>query len=537
MRFARPALVVVLAFVLFVSACGDSGDDGSADDGGGTTTTLDPQTGGQVVYGIETDPIGMDPTKQGWDASGLMVANAVFDPLMAYDADGVPQPYLLESLDHNDGFTVWNGKLRSGVKFHDGTPLTAQSVSELYAGHLESLLTGPAAWPITEIVATGELTLEVRTSEPWATLPNIMAAQGGMVAAPSQLADPNGATKPVGTGPFKLKEWVEGERIVVERNPDYWREGMPYLDEVVFVPEPDPKARVDKLTSGDFDMIHMSFEQGFAQMEQAADAGEIKIVIDEGEADESMVMFNMQSAPLDDIRVRRAAVLAIDREAQLELTGVDPARAADSPFTKESIWYTDTDFPDYDPEEAKRLVDEYEAEKGPIQFTLSLVPVAQRLEEAQAMVDSWEEAGMEVEVVTVEQRNFIIEAAVGNYDAMLFRLFSAPDPDGDWYWWHSRNTKPNGEISLNFARFSDPEIDDALITGRQTQDQATRQEAYATVQQRFTDLLPYLWLHHIQWSIGARTDIYGIENGPLPNGEPALPMLAGWNRLTQTYRR
>ena len=130
----------------------------------------------------------------------------------------------------------------------------------------------------------------------------------------------------------------------------------------------------------------------------------------------------------------------------------------------------------------------------------------------------------------------MLEAATGQFEANLWRQFGAADPDGDYQWWTGKNA--TGALALNFARLNDPQINEALDKARATPDEAVRKDAYATLQKRQTELVPYIWLSRTQWAIGAAKNIRSVTNVSLPDGQSAAPMVAGFGgaiRLTQTW--
>ncbi|MCZ7525266.1 MAG: ABC transporter substrate-binding protein [Acidimicrobiia bacterium] len=144
-------LVAIVAGLALVAACGGGGDDdgddgtGGGGDGGSTTTAAagPPQAGGSIVIALGSETDGLNPTKNRFAAPGLQMASAVFDPLMAYDANGDPRPYLAESMVPNEDFTLWTLTLRPGITFHDGTPLDAEAVKLNLELGATSALTAP----------------------------------------------------------------------------------------------------------------------------------------------------------------------------------------------------------------------------------------------------------------------------------------------------------------------------------------------------------------------------------------------------------
>ncbi len=551
-RAVVPCLVVVVGAL--VGACkspaGESSSPGNttAAKAGTADITIaaagQPKRGGHLVYGVEAETDSLNPTKARWAIAGLMYANTVFDPLAAYDKDGVPQPYLAKEFKHSPDYKTWTITFREGITFHNGTKLDADAGITFINKLKESPLTGPAARPIAKITKISELSADLQMDVPWVAFPHIMTGQGGLIPAPEQLNDPGeaGSSKPIGTGPFKFKEWVRDNHFTVDRNPTYWRKDasgqpLPYLDSVEFRPITDTKSRADSLVSGNVTIIHDDHAQTVQTLEEQARDGKLQFIKGGGEDEESFVMFNTKAAPLDDVRVRQALAYATNIEDYMNVTQEDASLAADSPFSKDGQWYVDPGFPKYDLAKAKQLIDAYKAERGvqEVAFTLATTPSPENQASVQELKRQWEQAGVKVTITTNEQVQFILGAVTGRFQANLWRQFSALDPDGDFHFWIGRNARDDNEFRLNFANNVDAETDKALDDGRSNPDPAARKAAYATLAKRFAERVPYLWLQHVRWSIAAQNRVRGILNGPLPDGQESLPVQAGVHRLTQTW--
>ncbi|MCB1251321.1 MAG: hypothetical protein KDB36_18025 [Acidimicrobiales bacterium] len=133
---------------------------------------------------------------------------------------------------------------------------------------------------------------------------------------------------------------------------------------------------------------------------------------------------------------------------------------------------------------------------------------------------------------SVDQNTLIVDGIAGSYEAIIWRQFGAPDPDGDYQWWVSPQP---GETSLNFSRNVDPEVDRALDDGRATTDPAQRAEAYRRLQERFDAANPYVWLLHTGWVIVAEPWVHDPVNVTLPDGAAAAPVANGVVRFTETW--
>jgi peptide/nickel transport system substrate-binding protein len=549
------ALAVLTALAVLAAACG-SGDDEA--DEGGSGGTLSPDVtvesgevtpGGKLVYGLEAETSGWDPTNDRWAISGNMVAFAVYDPLSAYDADGDIQPYLAESFTPNDDYSSWVIKVRSGIKFHNGEDLDGAAVQLALDGIRASTLAGGALRNVasTELLPDDPLAVQVNMTIPWASFPTVLVGQAGVVPAPAQLnaTDDSKARRPIGTGPFVYSEWVPDNRFVASKNEGYWMtdpEGnaLPYLDEVEFRPIPDVQTRAASLQTGDINMLQTSDTRTINQLRGRAESGSIQAVEDRGENEESFVMFNNESPPFDNVTARRAVAYATNAAGYRTTFEIPEELAANSAFGKDSPYYSDPDFPTFDLARATELVQEYEAETGqPLEFVLGTTPVPSNVEAATLLTEMWSAAGITATVNAVEQGQFIVDAVTGAYQANLWRQFGATDPDADYLWWHKSNVVD--PIALNIARFANDELSAALDAARATPDPEVRREQYKIVQDVWADQVPYVWLNTTTWLIAAQNDVRNLGNVALPNPEtnvadiPSLAFQSGSHRLTMTW--
>lgn len=557
-RRAPVVLVAVVCLMALVAgACGSS-DSGSGSDGDTDATAPElssdvtlaadgpPTSGGSLIYGLEAESDGYNPWKNRFAPSGTQVGLAVYDPLTAFDADNVPQPYLAESMTPSADNLTWTITARSGVTFHNGQPLNGEAMRIFFEKLRADPLVGIAFKNIGDqaVDPTNPLAVVLTMKEPWATFPVFMTGQGGMVTAPAMADDPdNSGSNPIGTGPFMKTEWTPDRSFKAAKNPNYWRTDengvqLPYLDSVEFRMIPDFTARDASLEADDVQMIHITNSQSISKFEEQAAQGSVQMVLDRGEREEGFFMLNIKEPPLDDIRVRQALAYATNRDLINTIVNDGQREVADGVFTEGSPWKVDAPYPEYNPDEARRLVEEYEAENGPIQFELGNGGTDSRA--IDLAKEQWAAVGIDVNTTSIEQSTFIINAAVGKFQAYDWRQFGALDPDYDYIWWTSENSAPVNSIALNFARNEDPEIDAALKQARASTDTETRKDAYAIVQRKINEDIPYIWYDRAQWAVVANNTVRGITNGPLPDGSASNPMggpggFGGITFLTQTW--
>jgi len=551
----------VLLVALVAVGCGSSNDgagtngpsnDGSGVDAANPEISIAPEgkpvLGGRLVYGIEAESDGFDPTKNRWAISGVEVAMTVYDPLYAFDETGTPQPYALEKAVASENYTVWTSTLRAGLTFHDGTKANAAALQRQVEAFHSSTLTAPAFRPYKSSRIIDERTLEITLHSPWAAFPNVLTAQGGALVAPAVFDNPNGNREPIGTGPFKFVEWKTDDHLQVSRNENYWMKDadgqqLPYLNEIIFKPIADSASRKKALESGDVNIIHENHAQQLTVLRDSAKEGKLQYIPDKGEKEETYVLINTQKPPLDDPLLRRALYYATNHDDYLDVTLEEKDQRADSPFEPSSKWYSkDAGFPSLDLEKARSLIAEYKAKHGdgPITFKIGTTNTAENAAIVQKLQDNWKEIGVDARPETIEQIQIITQAVTATYDTLLFRQFGAVDPDGDYHFWAPINSSEPGTFGLNFSRLEDEQLQTALDTVRQEADFTKRKAAMDTAQKRLAEMVPYIWLDHVQWAIVADTKVRAIGNNLLPDAQnvasgKALRFATGTHRLTTTW--
>lgn len=479
-----------------------------------TDPTKNPVNGGTLTVGINSESTGYNPTADAWADSGHNVAHAIFDPLATFDAGGKVVPYLAESITANADASVWTIKVRSGVTFHDGTPLDANAVNLNFDTNKASPQFGSQLALLADTKVVDDLTVELTMTQPWGTFPNVLAgsigAQVGYMAAPAMLASPDGGRNPIGTGPFKFKEWVPDDHLTVVRNDAYWQRPA-YLDEVVFKPIPDSTARKAARDAGDIDLYYTGSTKDIQDYQQQQADGAVGVTIGApGEGD--MVMMNTKKAPLDDVRVRRALVMATDIPRLfdfLDATGVK--QPTHGPYADNSFWFAKSNYPEYDVAGAKKLIDEYVAEKGPVEFDFAggQDPFIVSLQELYQSM--WGEIGAKVNIVSRAQSENISAVIGGDFQIILWGGIGGGDPDNDYVDFHSNTGQ-------NFSGFNTPEMDAALDKGRALADPAARKEQYDIVQQILGDNVPFIWTGTNQYALVTAPDVLGLSDFALPDG-------------------
>jgi peptide/nickel transport system substrate-binding protein len=485
----------------------------------GAQDAAKPKSGGSVTFGLEAETSGgfciPDATLA---ASGLQVVAAVYDTLVVLNAKGEYAPYLAKSFEPNADFSQWTITLRPGVQFHDGTPFDAEALKlnlDTYRGANPALVPRLNVFNfrnVASVEVAGPDSVVVTTKVPWVAFPAYWADRRPMVA-PAQLADKDTcATNMIGTGPFALDEWRQNESLTVTKNKDYWRKGLPYLDEIVFRPVTDPQGRINGLQGGELDLITTSSSLSVADLQEKAAAGEIDAIVSDKGAETTFSMLNVSKPPFDDPVARQAVAAASDIPLLNEIRNKGLNAISTGPFPPDSPAHLAKSPIVHNLAKAKRLNKQYEKAHGaPISFEYLTVQQPENVAIAEITKEQMDEAGIDVTIRTVDQPTLVAEALAGRFEAMSFRFFPGGDPDTHYIYWHTGSP-------VNFNRINDPEIDRLLDEGRSEPDAAKRVAIYRDLNKRFGTELYDIWAWYTLWAVGFQTDVKGVAGPPLPDG-------------------
>jgi len=325
--------------------------------------------GGTMTVGLKETIDTLDTYNSGLDVV-LRIIGLVCETLFVYDTDLQPQPHLVKTWSVSEDQLTWTFHLKEGISFHDGTPLTAETIAEslrlLFAEYWN-------AWQfatVEEVNVVDTYTFEFVLSKPYPTLHYYLADPWNVlepVGAREAYGDRYGFDALVGTGPYVFKEWVRGERIVLERNNDYNHgpafldnQGPAYFDTIIFRPIPEAGTRAAELEHGNVDLANMLAE---SLLPDVLKNPELNSLLQPS----PWVIFlgcNMQNPVLQDVRVRRALSYAIDRQAILDaaFNGIGDIAYGLVPPTATGYWPGVKEFASeyrrFDPEKAKQLLEE-----------------------------------------------------------------------------------------------------------------------------------------------------------------------------------
>lgn len=484
-----------------------------------TTGAAHAQVGDDtIVVGIHADIHNLDPHNFRHRETETILRN-IYDGVVTRGPDMQPVPELAESVTQLDD-TTWEFTLRQGVKFHDGSEMTAEDVAfsiNRYVG--EGAMAGRTSprkdllGPVTRAEAVDEYTVHVFMSAPWSVfLPHLVHH----MIVPKSVGD-GLVEHPIGTGPFKFVEWVPGSHVVLERfdeyyggAPDLGRDGPAPAERVVFRIIPETATRLAALRAGEIDIMTSVPVHAISDI-----SGDADLLLRPVAGTRSFFTeFDVREAPFDDVRVRQALNHAIDLQIIIEtfLDGLgQPLTTILSPL---SFGHNDDLEPyAYDPARARELLAEAGYGDG---FTFELSVEDKRVDVAEAYQFMLSEIG-----VTANVR-------VWGDDASMKEALSRSETDAIMSDWGDSTMDPTGifipklrtDDRGNFGGYSNEDVDALIDFGETTTDRDARAQAYRDAQQHVYDEAPMIFEYITEELYAQRADVVGWD--PIPDSRVNL---------------
>lgn len=490
-----------------LAACG-GGEEGGGTGGGETGGTT--KKGGTFTMARNEEPLSLDPIVPS-DNGSIWVIYQMFDQLTTVNEDSSDVvPSLAESWDISSDGLTYTFHIRSGVKFHDGSPMTVDdvvfSLQRVFdpKGSGYSFLFGVVAG----VKAVDDATVEVTLSEPYTPLlQNLNVFPASIISKKAYEADPEGfAQKPIGTAAFKLVEFAKGRQVHLARNEFYWKPDRPHLDEVIIPYVTDDNTRILKLQAGEVDA---AVNIPYAQIEQLDAQDEIDVKIEPLYRFDGMWLHHAK-APLDDVKVRQALNYATDKESMLKSIYFDQVEIANHMMPKMKYWREDVAAYEYDPERAKSLI---QSSKVPDGFKLPIVVptgdvIIQQL--AQIIKESYAQIGVDVQITNLD-----IGTAYTNFSGFNYTA------GANWYI-TSDVTAPDELAAIQFD-FSATSGTKSFFTeyksARASQlvkdagrgDDSAREQAFGELQQLVMDDAVLVALFFTPARTGVRTNVHDFK--------------------------
>ncbi len=459
-----------------------------------------------ITLAIDAEMNTLDPAKMRTGVE-YNYAYFVFSGLTQFDRELNIRPDLAASWEANDDLSIWTFHLRKGVKFHHGREVDAEDVITTVKRILDPEI-GSVLKVNFEVVDTMEAvdkhTVRFKLKLPYAVFPSIFAGyQAGIV--PRDRIDKL-TTAPVGTGPFKFVEYLPGDRLVVEKNPDYFLSGQPKVDKIVMRIIPEPASAIVALEAGDVDIYWSLPPEQIDSLNSSKTASVDEVSTGQWWA----FVMNMEMAPFDNIKVRQAFRKLVDKPALTELATLGHGTPTHSPIGPTHPFYIDApiDTPDY--EAAKKLLKEAGVDPGAMKlelFTPAGIPELERI--SVGFRDSAKKVGLDIQVRVVPQDKFFGEIEGKRpfhttifYDRIILdvKLYA---------WFHS-----TGSWNSGLWHYKDARMDEILDAARRTADADKQKVYYQELQRKILDEVPGIVVYVSNHANGVHNRVKGFHSMP-----------------------
>jgi peptide/nickel transport system substrate-binding protein len=500
----------ILALFLLLPACGQK-------------TERNPNSFVESSIG---DARRLNPVIANDSASGT-INDEVFNGLVKYDKDIKLIGDLAERWEVSNGGKTITFHLRKGVKWHDGVEFTAEDCLFTYKKFVDPNVATPYSssyMDVSKAEVIDKYIFRVTYKEPFS--PALESWSMGMI--PKHLLDGKDINTdqfnrhPIGTGPYKFKEWIAGQKIVLKANDDYF-EGRPNIDQFIYRIIPDSSTMFQELLSGGVDMMGLTPLQYLRKSETRRIRENYRKFRYPSNAFTYMG-YNLTNRLFTDVRVRQALSYAINRQSIIDGILLGLGKPCTGPFSYVSWAYNPrAKSYDYNPELASRMLAEegwkdrnsdgiLEKDGKPFRFTiLTNQGNNERIRTAEIIQQNLKAVGIDVSIRVMEWQAFLEQIDKHSFDAIILGWNMSRDPDL-YDIWHSSKTK-KGEY--NFIGYKNTEVDRLLVEGRRTFDIEKRKKIYYRIHEILAEEQPYAFLYVPDALPIVHKRFKGIEPAPL----------------------
>ena len=472
-----------------------------------------PRYGGRLVLGIRNDITGLNPFLR-TSSTNMYVRQLMYEALLDFDKNAKPIPGLADSWTVSPDGKLFTFTLRGGVKFHDGKDLTAEDVkwSVEYALDPNNGATGfPILRSIEKVNARDKLTVEFVLKYSDASFLSSVASIRPFPIVPSR-SIPSGKVNlsayPPGTGPFVFKDYKTSREILFTRNKNYWRKGLPYLDELVLKPVLEDQVRFTALRAGDLDMIERT-PYSFVPKILKGEFRELRTTMAKY-AGYRRILFNVVDPPFNDVRLRQAVRYAVDKTKYIDGAFWGLGEPADQLFPKGNTWHVKLPEIKRDPAKVNAILKEVGVSP---EWEVELIGQGSEGEELQVLQQQLTTAGIKTKVTVLERGARVKRESSGDFMMVLSGSDIPDDPAEEF---ESEFGCAEEEVKAkrrteNSAGYCNKEVDRILDIAVKTRDQKKRYELYAKVIHLFFEEVPDIALAYVPRYFTYQQKVKGFE--------------------------
>ncbi len=504
-----------LLLTVLLTACGSQPTAPS-----GTNT---PRSGGTLVVAMANDPATLNPAVTTAFFTHL-VTDQVFNGLVALDDHLNPVPDLAASWTISGDGKAYTFHLRSGVKWQDGQPFTSADVKFTFEQGLLKYhsRTKAGLTAVLDGIDTPDLlTVIFNFKQPYGPLlQRLDVVEASIIPqhiyeGKDLLKDPANLT-PIGTGPFKFVEYVKGDHVTLERNPHYFKAGLPYLDKIIFRIIPDAETATQALEHGDVDYLSGVPSSDIARLRNNSALTLVSGFGGSGGAlCQDTLIPNLTKAPFNNLDVRRAFYQALDRQFILDHVYFDQGLISTGPISRQMTWAYSPDvrsYP-YSPASANQLLDQagYPRGSDSNRFTVTFTFASTSAKIAEVIREQLKQVGINLLLESLDFNAAVQKVFVKkNFDLGIASYCNGYDPEiGVRRLYVSTNIGP---IPFsNGAGYRNPQVDQLFNQAAALTDRTQRAQVYATIQKTLADDLPYFWIVDTQGYRANRSTFKGFH--------------------------
>lgn len=514
MKFKRVLAAVLVSGMTFLSACGSQPASTSKSEG---TESKKIKDGGNIVFSIGSDPQALNPLYAS-DRVTMTINNALYSPLFTLTGDRAKY-YLAESVTPSEDYMTYTVKLKKNLKWHDGKPITVDDViftmqkilDEKQNSFLRELfiIDGKPVTVNKVDDTTVEFKLPALTMAFMGSLTQVCPIPKHVFENETDLSKSTKNDAPIGSGPFKFKEFNKGESVTLVRFDDYVG-GKPHLDSVVFRVIADANSANVALQNGE---IAAKYIQPKDAEKYKKDSNFKLVIYDEGML--SNMVFNMNNNTLASKEVKQAIAYAINKDELIKASYVseDYAQKAYTILTPDVLYYTENvNHYDNNETKAKELLDK----AGVKDLKLNLAYMnSSKEDESKALVvqQNLKKIGVEVTLAPLERGAFLkkfLDPKNNEWDLAFNGFVMGSEPDS------YKSIFMTGQI-YNTSKYSNKEIDDLWNKGVIEKDKAKRQAIYEELQKKIVDDMPLYPIAYSKSIVAISKKYGGVEEAkPVP---------------------